>query len=805
MSPRSSSSSSSSYSYPSFAEHFGSADQTSLSSAASQLLSSARTSIDDIGSDKDLSLVEKPKGERIALRRNFACHRCRRRKLKCDSKRPICSPCEKVQASYLANLPEGVPVPDPNEIHQLCTYDHLEGPFKRAITPPTATSRKKESKDMSNSKSKATEVSSTSSSSLGPANHTSKDEPNETREHRQLEQENLELRRKLSLLEQSLARLNPNQTSQSKVMHLPSLSIMSGNASRSEHDHHPPPPPTGYPHSSLPSFTHQPYSTHHPSWFEPYPSSAGSSQRRPYALKSPKTILPPLLPALQPLPRSVPNQHLHYPFISLHQEGLFKHEHPSDLFEFMLLDGMSPKFTLEEAIHRVGGVEVIEHSVRLVMSSTALMADLYPPFRSRTTLESEVGLSLLHRARLPPWDPLSMHPSLVLAVCGFAHRTSKSKYKEAEGWITAAGRALTYCRFHTSDTPNKDTDARKRERYALDCTQAAIMLAAYYHQNGCWAQFHMFAPLATHWADLFGLVPRSHYSLPEYTVDVLPPPENEEIREERIRTAELARFALFVHSYSTARGSSVYLNFTCGQNLKEMTRTVLQISVYSSLLVAKVDSFNRTLWPPIPPASPNGTLLTEPAQLDVFRRLELDVDAWVKALGELDSTDPEHQWSDNRGMGELLGGKILAEHARLLLYYVHLDQGSSNAQRKACLAAAQSISQSCLSAAVLRPTIMPSYCLHSYFLAAQVLLRFAAVMDMTDVELAAQLHRQIQDISDTFARLSECYLVAHNLNKLLQVAMRDGPSAIPRSQAMIVSRGSLLDRVFHEDRKTTEF
>lgn len=41
---------------------------------------------------------------------------------------------------------------------------------------------------------------------------------------------------------------------------------------------------------------------------------------------------------------------------------------------------------------------------------------------------------------------------------------------------------------------------------------------------------------------------------------------------------------------------------------------------------------------------------------------------------------------------------------------------------------------------------------------------------------------------DTFARLSSVYLIARNLHKLLEVAMKDGPAAIPRSQARIVSQ-----------------
>jgi hypothetical protein len=52
------------------------------------------------------------------------------------------------------------------------------------------------------------------------------------------------------------------------------------------------------------------------------------------------------------------------------------------------------------------------------------------------------------------------------------------------------------------------------------------------------------------------------------------------------------------------------------------------------------------------------------------------------------------------------------EHsARLLLYCVHLNNNSNDSQRRACLAAAQSISQSCVVASSIPPLAVPSFCL----------------------------------------------------------------------------------------------
>ncbi|KAF8507193.1 hypothetical protein F5888DRAFT_1602133 [Russula emetica] len=54
------------------------------------------------------------------LRRNQACHQCRRRKLKCDAQRP-CSTCVRSHAHALSHAPAGVNIPE----HPECTFDEV--------------------------------------------------------------------------------------------------------------------------------------------------------------------------------------------------------------------------------------------------------------------------------------------------------------------------------------------------------------------------------------------------------------------------------------------------------------------------------------------------------------------------------------------------------------------------------------------------------------------------------------------------------------------------------------------------------
>lgn len=57
---------------------------------------------------------------------------------------------------------------------------------------------------------------------------------------------------------------------------------------------------------------------------------------------------------------------------------------------------------------------------------------------------------------------------------------------------------------------------------------------------------------------------------------------------------------------------------------------------------------------------------------------------------------------------------VSCRSARLLLYCVHLNNSSSESQRRACLSAAQSISQSCVVASSIPPLAVPSFCLRQF-------------------------------------------------------------------------------------------
>ncbi|KAI1793858.1 hypothetical protein LXA43DRAFT_998678 [Ganoderma leucocontextum] len=55
------------------------------------------------------------------LRRNQACHQCRRRKLKCDAKRPACSTCIRSYSYAVTHAPPGTELPP----HPECTFDEI--------------------------------------------------------------------------------------------------------------------------------------------------------------------------------------------------------------------------------------------------------------------------------------------------------------------------------------------------------------------------------------------------------------------------------------------------------------------------------------------------------------------------------------------------------------------------------------------------------------------------------------------------------------------------------------------------------
>ncbi|KAA1467928.1 hypothetical protein DENSPDRAFT_833103 [Dentipellis sp. KUC8613] len=69
----------------------------------------------------------------IVLKRNQACHQCRRRKLKCDAQRP-CSTCVRSHAHAVSHAPAGVLLPD----HPECTFDEVAG---QSVPPEPAKNR----------------------------------------------------------------------------------------------------------------------------------------------------------------------------------------------------------------------------------------------------------------------------------------------------------------------------------------------------------------------------------------------------------------------------------------------------------------------------------------------------------------------------------------------------------------------------------------------------------------------------------------------------------------------------------------
>nr|GAT43231.1 predicted protein [Mycena chlorophos] len=71
------------------------------------------------------------------LKRNQACHQCRRRKLKCDAKRPACSTCIRSHAHAVSHAPPGTQTQLPPEPE--CTFDDV-------VDPPVLTEMSKTQK-----------------------------------------------------------------------------------------------------------------------------------------------------------------------------------------------------------------------------------------------------------------------------------------------------------------------------------------------------------------------------------------------------------------------------------------------------------------------------------------------------------------------------------------------------------------------------------------------------------------------------------------------------------------------------------
>lgn len=151
---------------------------------------------------------------------------------------------------------------------------------------------------------------------------------------------------------------------------------------------------------------------------------------------------------------------------------------------------------------------------------------------------------------------MRIHVSLLLALSALVHRGTEN----SQVWAIEAGREIMFAKL-AGISGEEESDARARERKAIDVVQAAILLIALHHFEGSWAevrclceadsfesaltlavllcQFHNFAPLASLMSDLLGLDPIHAPVLPEYSVSVLRRPSPaDEVYEERRRTVQ---------------------------------------------------------------------------------------------------------------------------------------------------------------------------------------------------------------------------------------------------------------------------
>ncbi|KAL7409338.1 hypothetical protein BDY24DRAFT_403473 [Mrakia frigida] len=875
---------------------------------------------------------EGKKKERQVLRRNQACHQCRRRKLKCDSFRPVCSQCARAQSSFLQSLPPGMAPPTSSEMECVCTYDEMFGPFRKNPNNPSAASPasaigsrggQKRERASGGGAGPSSERGVGASSNTGGGGGRERGKSTESEKDmegwnkaRQLEMENFELKRQLQASLQSQPPHPLPSNGYSSSSHHPSYSShydqppspVAPPPLQPQHlPYYPPPPP---PHhsmsmnqasqqqyhlpqlsdpfapkanfpwsSSFPSSTvTSSYPLSSPGYREEYrgpvdPSLSSNSSLRATA-STPPTILealniqpptssqrlsavdtvaasaaPPqndpsspstssahsgtyLPPLLHPTPGFQP--HLHYPFVDSKQQEVF-HLPPlasrfpaegggdgedeeedrkktsgsgtseeSTKAEFMLdgstlvvgEDGSAWRKRVEDRSRiwaLVGGPEALEKHIEIFNEIAPLLPHVFPPYTTMAQPLSSLAnppppsafdstspdhpASLLSRVKLPIEDPNSITPALVLAIAAFSVQGTD----EGQALAAEAGRQIIFTRLMAISGETMGS-AQGRARRALDVAQAACLLVGLYHITGRWAEFHTFASLPLSLCELLGLDPDQPECLPEYTISVLAPPVDDVEAEERRRTIQISRFVGLMCGVCSGRG--VIGNYDNGEpnDFSEIiSLNPLALSLQSILLLSRVDNFNRSLRP-----SPSSTsLLSDPETVKKFKGVEATIDTWVALLGSQTGVGTGPSWKGNAGVGELLALKVLAEHARVLLYYVHLDHSTSNSQRQACLSAAQSISQSCVFASTLPVLAIPSYVLHSYFLAGQVLLRFAAAAAAhRDERLLGQLHQQLWSINDTFARLSGVYPVAANMHKLLDAAIREGSSVLPRSLAM---------------------
>lgn len=371
--------------------------------------------------------------------------------------------------------------------------------------------------------------------------------------------------------------------------------------------------------------------------------------------------------------------------------------------------------------------------------------------------------------------------------------------------------------------------------------------------NGRWSEVGIYAPVAFNLVHIFGMDCYAPERLPEYETKVLYSAFDEEEAEERRRCVEMARFCGLVVGVFSGRGifrdfdvnklgysSLEQVSFLASKHAPNqglISRLVLRaqmvlqpisLSLQSLIIISRVDSFNREL---VPPSTPHGSLLSNPTTLAKFKELEIEVDQWIALLGRIAGDS----WAGEKGIGELLGGKVLAEQSVVVpllssvVISLTLSSFSFHQRPRSPLLrpsrplivklAAQGLPLGrSIHLTVLRlrrdaraahhPILLPSWVhlllLHfllqvdtqlppdCYFLAAQVLLRFHTAAEAHgDIPLGEQLSQQITVIDETFERLSGIYPIARNLHQLLDNAIREGSAVIPRSFSMVVSSSTL--------------
>lgn len=78
---------------------------------------------------------------------------------------------------------------------------------------------------------------------------------------------------------------------------------------------------------------------------------------------------------------------------------------------------------------------------------------------------------------------MRIHVSLLLALSALVHRGTEN----SQVWAIEAGREIMFAKL-AGISGEEESDARARERKAVDVVQAAILLIALHHFEGSWAE-----------------------------------------------------------------------------------------------------------------------------------------------------------------------------------------------------------------------------------------------------------------------------------------------------------------------------